>query len=250
MEYDVQQVCLNGHQITAYYHLHPEDRKAYCGICGKETVHACQKCNMEIQGGGISWVNGVRYPAAFSSVSIPEFCKNCGKAFPWKERKKDLEISLDLQNSIKLIEYICTRFHFIVRQLRSRHGGRPTLDVEDEYDVQDLLHCLLKLHFDDIRPEECTPSYAGGCSRMDFFLKNESIAIEIKKTRKGLGQKELGDQLIIDKERFREHPSCKTLLCFVYDPDGKIPNPHGIENDLSCQEEDLFVKVLIVPKGY
>lgn len=27
MEYDVQQVCLNGHQITAYYHLHPEDRK-------------------------------------------------------------------------------------------------------------------------------------------------------------------------------------------------------------------------------
>lgn len=140
--------------------------------------------------------------------------------------------------------------YIIVRQLRSRYDRRPTLDVEDEYDVQDLLHCLLRLYFDDIRPEEWTPSYAGGCSRMDFLLKNESIAIEIKKTRKGLGQKELGDQLIVDKERYRGHPSCKTLMCFVYDPDGKIPNPSGMENDLSGQEGDLSVKVLIVPKGY
>ncbi len=120
----------------------------------------------------------------------------------------------------------------IVRQLRSRHDRRPTLDVEDEYDAQDLLHCLLRLYFDDIRPEEWTPSYAGGCSRMDFLLKNESIAIEVKKTRKGLGQKELGDQLIVDKESYHEHPSCKNLFCFVYDPDGVLPNPSGMENDL------------------
>jgi hypothetical protein len=67
---------------------------------------------------------------------------------------------------------------------------------------------------------------------MDFLLKNESIAIEVKKTRKGLGQKELGDQLIVDKESYHEHPSCKNLFCFVYDPDGVLPNPSGMENDL------------------
>lgn len=249
MEYDVQQVCLNGHQITAYYHQHPEDREAYCGICGEKTTNTCQECNKEIQGGVIIWSNGILLPT-FSSTPIPEFCRHCGVAFPWTERKKELDITLDSQNPLKLVEYICTRFHLVVRQLRSRYDRRPTLDVEDEYDVQDLLHSLLRLHFDDIRPEEWTPSYAGGCSRMDFLLKNESIAIEIKKTRKGLGQKELGDQLIVDKERYREHPSCKTLLCFVYDPDGKIPNPRGIENDLSSQEGDLSIKVLIVPKGY
>ena len=27
--------------------------------------------------------------------------------------------------------------------------------------------------FDDIRPEEYTPSYAGGSSRIDFLLKDE-----------------------------------------------------------------------------
>ena len=45
-----------------------------------------------------------------------------------------------------------------------RHGGRNTLDVRDEYDVQDLLHALLKMFFKDVRSEEWTPSYAGASS--------------------------------------------------------------------------------------
>jgi hypothetical protein len=54
------------------------------------------------------------------------------------------------------------------REGGDRHDGRPTLGVGDEYDVQDLLHALLRLFFDDIRPEERTPSYAGESTRMDF----------------------------------------------------------------------------------
>ncbi len=76
--------------------------------------------------------------------------------------------------------------------------NRETLKIEDEYDVQDLLHALLLLYFDDVRTEEWTPSYAGKSSRMDFLLKNERVVIEVKKTRLGLADKELGDQLIID----------------------------------------------------
>ena len=66
------------------------------------------------------------------------------------------------QSPLLLIEQICSRFHLVVRQLRSRHGGRSTLDAQDEYDVQDLMHSLLHLHFDDVRPEEYTPSFADG----------------------------------------------------------------------------------------
>ena len=33
---------------------------------------------------------------------------------------------------------------------------------------------------------------------MDFLLKNEEISIEVKMTRDGLKDKELGEQLIID----------------------------------------------------
>lgn len=122
--------------------------------------------------------------------------------------------------------------------------------MNDEYDVQDLLHALLRIHFEDIRPEEWTPSYAGAVSRVDFLLKDEKIIVEVKKTRASLKAKDVGEQLIIDIERYRVHPDCKKLLCFVYDPEGWIANPRGLENDLTRSADDFQVKVLIVPKGH
>jgi len=150
------------------------------------------------------------------------------------------------QSPVGALELITNRFHQVAKQLRSRHDNRPTLDVSDEYDCQDLLHSLLRLYFDDIRTEEWTPSHAGKCSRMDFLLKREQIVIEIKKTRKGLDARVLGTQLIEDIERYRVHPDCKRLICFVYDPEGMLGNPHGIENDLR-RLEPLPVDVWIKP---
>jgi REase_DpnII-MboI len=151
------------------------------------------------------------------------------------------------QSPLLLIEQICSRFHLVARQLRSRHAGRPTLDVQDEYDAQDLMHALLCLHFVDVRPEEHTPSYAGKSSRMDFLLKRESIVTELKMTRSGLGPKELSTQLIEDIERYKAHSDCQALVCFVYDPAGLIPNPRGIESDLKRDGSPFPVRVLIRP---
>ena len=154
------------------------------------------------------------------------------------------------QDPLERLKKICLKFHIVARQLRDRYDDRTTLDVSDEYDVQDLLHALLKIDFNDIRKEEWTPSYAGSSSRMDFLLKNEKLVVETKKTRKGLGSKEVGDQLLVDIERYRQHPDFKTLFCFVYDPEGKISNPDGIERDLSKQTNGMNVIVFITPKGY
>ena len=145
------------------------------------------------------------------------------------------------------LERIFNRFHKVVRQLRDRYNDRKTLDVKDEYDVQDLLHALLKLFFDDVRTEEWTPSYAGGAARMDFLLKDEKIVIEVKKAREGLGDKQIGDQLLQDIERYRNHPDCRHLVCFVYDPEGKIGNPRGLEADLSREEDNFKVSVYVRP---
>ena len=139
------------------------------------------------------------------------------------------------------------RFHAVARQLKRRHDGRSTLEIHDEYDVQDLLSSLLLLHFDDVRPEEWTPSYAGGSKRMDFLLKDSEIAIEVKMTRKGLKDKELGEQLIIDIANYRQHPDCKCLYCFVYDPDGFVRNPRGLEKDLQALDKEFPVRVFIRP---
>lgn len=150
-------------------------------------------------------------------------------------------------STLRVVEHICCCFHRVAKKLRERREGRSTLEIEDEYDVQDLLNAILVLGFDDVRPEEWTPSYAGGASRIDFLLKQAQTVIEVKKTRKGLGARELGEQLIIDIERYKSHPDCQTLICFVYDPEGRIANPRGIENDLNGQHNGLEVKVIIAP---
>lgn len=149
-----------------------------------------------------------------------------------------------------LVERICTRFHLVAKQLGTRHAQRETLHIKDEYDTQYLLHALLHVHFDDIRAEEWTPSYAGSGSRVDFLLKNESIVIEVKKTRSTLKAKDIGAELIVDSQRYRSHPDCNKLFCFVYDPEGWISNPRGLENDLNKQEQGFEMKVIIVPKGH
>ena len=152
--------------------------------------------------------------------------------------------------ALSRLESLLLRFHLVVVQLRKRREDRKTLDVGDEYDVQDLLRAMLAIDFDDVRPEEWTPSYAGKSSRTDFLLKNEEIVLEVKKTRPGLSEKELGDQLIIDIERYRQMKGASTLVCFVYDPDDRIANPMGFETDLSREEDGFEVRVIVGPRRH
>ena len=147
-----------------------------------------------------------------------------------------------------IVDLIFNHFNRCAQRLKRRHNMRPTIEINDEYDVQDLLEALLKLHFDDVRAEEWTPSYAGGANRIDFLLKEEEIAIEVKMTRDNLKDKEVGEQLIIDIAKYRAHPNCKVLYCFVYDPNRVIRNPTGLTRDLEKLGADFKVKVYIRPE--
>ncbi len=163
------------------------------------------------------------------------------------------EPQLDLQadertNAINIVERLATRFHLFASQLASRRRDRQAFLISDEFDLQDLFHALLMLFFDDVRPEEYTPSYAARSSKIDFILKPEQIAVELKMAGPKLRGKEVGDQLIIDIDRYRSHPDCQTLVCFVYDPKRLIDNPVGLERDLSRIEHNFHVKVVISPK--
>jgi hypothetical protein len=145
-----------------------------------------------------------------------------------------------------MLERLLRRFHAVARQLRHRHSDRQTLTTSDEYDVQDLLHAILRGLFDDVRAEEFSPSYAGGSSRMDFLLKSEKIVLEVKMANANLRDKQVGEQLIVDISRYKQHPDASRLICFVYDPNGYIKNPFGLEADLSGKHKELDVKVIVV----
>jgi len=144
------------------------------------------------------------------------------------------------------IRRILSRFDLVANQLKRRRKNKEPYVVEDEYDVQDLLHALLKVDFDDVRKEEWTPSYAGGASKIDFVLKNEGILVEIKKTSKNAREKEIGEQLLVDIAKYKEYPNIRTLICFIYDPEKWIENPKGLKHDLEKKStKELNVEVVI-----
>ena len=140
------------------------------------------------------------------------------------------------------------RFHTIAVSLRKRRSTRPPLTMDDEYDVQYLLLALLLLDFEDVRPEENTPSSAGGSSRLDFLLKREETVVEVKMTRKSMTDADLREELGADITHYAAHPDCKALYCFVYDPDHRISQPKAFEADLSVPRNGMPVKVVIRPR--
>jgi hypothetical protein len=134
--------------------------------------------------------------------------------------------------------------------LTHRRKGTQPLSFGSEYDVQDLLHSLLRPWINDIRPEEFTPSYAGSSTRMDFLLPAHRIVIETKIVRDRAHAKRVGDELIVDIEHYRRHPQCSSLWCVVYDPDHLISNAEGLRNDLqgarSTPDGAVSVRVFVL----
>jgi hypothetical protein len=184
---------------------------------------------------------------SFYNWGLPELYAAIGNELDkisWIEKKK--EQATKPTTASELIERVVRRFHRIARQLKHRHNDRTSINVSDEYDVQDILHAVLRGLFDDVRPEEYTPSYAGGSARMDFLLKAEQVVLECKFTSSSLRDKQVGEQLLVDIGRYQNHPDCRSLICFVYDPSGYLKNPNGLEVDLSKTHGKINVKVIVV----
>ena len=93
-QYDMQQVCKNGHQITGCCNIEPEEKKEFCQTCGAPTITSCADCGKEIEGDEIesvqSWADARCGRSRMRSVykaDVPSYCSGCGKPYPWTESK-------------------------------------------------------------------------------------------------------------------------------------------------------------------
>ena len=135
--------------------------------------------------------------------------------------------------------------------LTYRRKGAEQLRFANEYDVQDLLHALLRPWVQDVRPEEYTPSYAGKSTRMDFLLPAHELVIETKCVRDRQHAKGVGDELLLDIGHYAAHPTCKKLWCVVYDPEHLLTNPESLkdlEGEHKKNNRGVEVRVFIVHK--
>ncbi|KIC86449.1 hypothetical protein [Pantoea agglomerans] len=149
-----------------------------------------------------------------------------------------------------LLERLVKGLQRAMHPLTNRRKGSQRLSFESEYDVQDLLHSLLRPWVQDIRPEEFTPSYAGVSTRMDFLLPAHNLVLETKIVRDRHHSKKIGDELTIDIAHYRKHGDCKNLWCVIYDPNKFITNPSGLIADLqgehTSKEGEVSVRVFVL----
>ncbi|QUY41224.1 hypothetical protein [Acaryochloris marina] len=134
--------------------------------------------------------------------------------------------------------------------LSHRRINAQSLTFNSEYDIQDLLHSLMRPWVADIRPEEFTPSYGGSSTRMDFLLPAYRLVIETKRVRDKAHAGRVGDELIIDIEHYRRHSDCERLWCVIYDPSQLIQNPAGLIADLEGErytpDGSVIVRVFVL----
>lgn len=151
-------------------------------------------------------------------------------------------------HALETLRKTCSGFHRVARHLRHRRDERPTLEVEDERDVLDLLHALLAIDFEHIDTEDWSPSYQDGALRTDLWLTGEGIVVVVKKTKPGVNAKVLTHQISIDIERYTSHADCKVVFCFIYDPEGRIGKPRALEGDLTVNGGGHRVEAFVTPK--
>ncbi|TKK00151.1 hypothetical protein PlfCFBP13513_04175 [Plantibacter flavus] len=150
-------------------------------------------------------------------------------------------------DAVEVVYKLGEKMLLVERELSHRHDSRSTLTVTDEYDSQDLFRSLLRIFFDDVRPEVVSPQYAGGSSRVDFVLPEYELAVELKFTRNSLPDRKLGEELIIDRDRYSTLGEVRHLVCLVFDHTGILRNPRGLEKDLvrEASKDEFAVTVRI-----
>lgn len=159
-----------------------------------------------------------------------------GRLQYYKENPEQFGTSIgkpDIESALARVQQAMRMFDTSAKILANRRKDKQTLIITDEYDVRDILHCILKPQFPDINPEEHSPPVAKGEKRIDLVIKSARIVIELKIIFYKQKILKIVDELKVDIESYHTHPSCGTLIIFVYNPENAIEDPKMIMADLS-----------------
>ena len=184
---------------------------------------------------------------------FPKFANPFQTAFKenFDRQRAALTIAMDTETAIvNLLDELTAVFrrfpeYLAVLAARQNDNVRAPV-VESEADFQIVVEAILRLQYDDVRPEDYVPEYAGGRSRVDFLLRESGVIIETKMTRPRLRDREVGEELAIDWIRYRRHPDCRAVLALIYDPGRFISNAAGLERDLSQTREEPATRAIVI----
>jgi len=122
--------------------------------------------------------------------------------------------------SLSLIKEILSNFpNSITKVTKNRRKGHSPFEINDEYDVQDLIYLMLKPIFNDLKEEEYTPKTGGKSTRIDLVIPSENIAVETKMIKTDdTNEDKFIREIKEDIQSYYKYTNLKWLIVFVYDP--------------------------------
>ncbi|WP_446373557.1 PD-(D/E)XK nuclease domain-containing protein [Coleofasciculus sp. D1-CHI-01] len=100
--------------------------------------------------------------------------------------------------------------------------------MEDEYDVQDLLHGLIRAYVKYSIQEEPLGKIAGNSSRVDIAIEDLGILVEVKYVHNPNDQARIFKDLSSDQELYIKWEPLKVLICLIYNS-GDLRDPESME---------------------
>lgn len=137
-----------------------------------------------------------------------------------------------------IIRQVLLQFGNAVKKItRNRRKGHKEFEINDEYDVQDLLYIMLKPLFPKMTDEEPTPKVGPKFNKIDLILRKEGLMIEVKMIKDSdTDEKKFVEQLKNDIQSYYRYGFLKDLLIFVYDPQNKTKDSQNFYELNGVQE--------------
>jgi REase_DpnII-MboI len=150
---------------------------------------------------------------------------------------------------VALIEQLCKRIGKSARILSNRQRkDKSSYSIEDEYDVQDLLHAILRAFLKYSVQEDPLQKVAGTrSSRADISIEELGIIIELKFVRSPDDQKKIFDEFSKDLVLYSAWQPLKTLFFVIYNS-SDLRDPELLEKLSGTKEisEKRFNTVIIL----
>jgi hypothetical protein len=118
---------------------------------------------------------------------------------------------------VGLLLTLCQRLPFAARILATRDRAKSPFEIADEYDVQDLLHSVIRAYLKYSVHEEPLGKIGGGKSgRADVAIEDIGTIVEVKYVRGPKDQQRLVEEFAQDLLLYTKWPQLAHFIYLVY----------------------------------
>lgn len=130
---------------------------------------------------------------------------------------------------IALLLRLCERLPDSARVLATRQRGRVPFELNDEYDVQDLLHAVIRAYFKYSVREEPVGRVGGGkSSRADLAFEDIGTIVEVKFVHGPNDQNRIVEEFAQDLVHYSKWHPLKTFVYMIYNS-RDLRDPEALE---------------------